>query len=251
MTFEEIFPPHQLPVRSLCFRCPVEARELEQVTLASVDEVATFAVDKRRDEHLSGRWLLAQALDRWGLDPTQLEVRRTELRAPVLAYLSGIWVNTPLPSVSIGHAGGWAYVALIEPGWSIGIDAEPADRGIASNAFDMMAKGDELLWLQKNPEQAIQLWTAKESVQKTMQRGMHLNPRKIEIPIGRGVVNISIENSKIQLQSWAFLGSRIALAWRQGSVGLRTSEDDLLDVAKKAMSEQEWGVGCKTSRGNV
>ena len=93
MAFEEIFPPHQLPVRSLCFRCPVEARELEQVTLASVDEVATFAVDKRRDEHLSGRWLLAQALDRWGLDPTQLEVRRTELRAPVLAYLSGIWVN--------------------------------------------------------------------------------------------------------------------------------------------------------------
>ena len=114
---------------------------------------------------------MAQALDRWGLDPTQLEVRRTELRAPVLAYLSGIWVNTPLPSMSIGHAGGWAYVALIEPGWSIGIDAEPAERGIASNAFDMMAKGDELLWLQKNPEQAIQLWTAKESVQRPCKWG--------------------------------------------------------------------------------
>ena len=251
MIFEELFPPHQLPVRSLCFRCPVEPREFEQVTLASVDEVATFAVDKRRDEHLSGRWLLAQALNQWGLDPTQIEVRRTELRAPVLAHLPGLWVNTPLPSVSIGHAGGWAYVALIESGWSIGIDAELSDRGIASNAFDMMAKGDELLWLQKNPEQAIYLWTSKESVQKAMQMGMHLNPRNIEIPIGVGVVNISIENSKIQLQNWAFLGYQVALAWRQGSVELRTPEDDLLDSTKKAMSEQDWGIGCKTSRGNA
>ena len=251
MTFEELFPPHQLPVRSLCFRCPVEVRELDEVTLASVDEVATFVVDKRRDEHLTGRWLLAQALKLWGLDPTQLEVRRTELRAPVLAHLPGLWVNTPLPSVSIGHAGGWAYVALVEPGWSIGIDAEPADRGIASNAFDMMAKGDELLWLREHPEQAIHLWTAKESVQKAMQMGMHLNPRKIEIPIETGILNISIEKSKVQLQNWIFEGAKVALAWRPGTVGLRTSEDDLLDATKKAMSEQEWGVGCKTSRGNV
>ncbi|MEZ7988602.1 MAG: 4'-phosphopantetheinyl transferase superfamily protein [Candidatus Poseidoniaceae archaeon] len=251
MMFEELFPPHQLPVRSLCFRCPVEPREFDQVTLASGDEVATFAVDKRRDEHLSGRWLLAQALNQWGLDPTQIEVRRTELRAPVLAHLPGLWVNTPLPSVSIGHAGGWAYVALVEPGWSIGIDAELSDRGIASNAFDMMAKGDELLWLQKNPEQAIYLWTSKESVQKAMQMGMHLNPRNIEIPIGVGVLNISIENSKIQLQNWVFSGCQVALAWRQGSVEFRTPEDDLLDATKKAMSEQEWSIGCKTSRGNA
>jgi len=251
MTFEEIFPPHELPVRALCFRCPVEVRELKHVTLASVDEVATFVVEKRRDEHLSGRWLLAQALDRWGIDSSQIEVRRTELRAPVLTYLSGLWVNTPLPSISIGHAGGWAYVALIEAGWSIGIDAEPADRGIASNAFDMMAKGDELLWLRKNPEHAIHVWTAKESVQKAMQMGMHLNPREIEIPIGVGVKNISIENSKIQLQNWIFMGGEIALAWRRGSVVLRTPEDDLLDATRKAMQEQEWSVGCKTSLGNI
>jgi hypothetical protein len=75
--FEEIFPPHVLPVRVQCFRCPVEPRDLGQVTLASVDEVATFAIDKRRDEHLTGRWLLAQAVTQWGLEPSTLEVRRT------------------------------------------------------------------------------------------------------------------------------------------------------------------------------
>ncbi|MGY8698607.1 MAG: hypothetical protein ACKVHC_02780, partial [Candidatus Poseidoniales archaeon] len=77
------------------------------------------------------------------------------------------------------------------------------------------------------------------------------NPRNIEIPIGVGVLNISIENSKIQLQNWVFLGYQVALAWRQGSVELRTPEDDLLDSTKKAMSEQDWGIGCKTSRGNA
>ena len=244
---EELIPPHALPVRILCLRCPVDHFELEQVMLASVDEVSTFAVEKRTMEHLSGRWLLAQALERWGLDPLQLEVRRTELRAPVLAYLSGLWVNTPLPSISIGHAGGWAYVAIIETGWSIGIDAEPADRGIAKNAFDMMARGEELVWLQQNPGRAIELWTSKESVQKAMQMGMHLNPRKIEIPIGVGVRIISIENSKIQLQSWAFGEARVSLAWHNKLASFRTSEDDLLDATRRAMQEQEWSIGCKTT----
>ena len=246
MNIEELIPPESLPVRSLCLRCPVESIELEKVMLASVDEVATFVVEKRRDEHLSGRWLLGQALVQWGLDATQIEVRRTDLRAPVLAYLPGIWVNTPLPSISIGHSGGWAYVALIESGWSIGIDAEPAERGIATNAFDMMASGSELTWLIEHPERAIELWTSKEAVQKAVQKGMHLNPRKIEIPIEEEIKNISIESLKIQLQNWLFGGSRIALAWHNRSIQLRTSEDDLLDATRKAMQEQEWGVGCNT-----
>ena len=246
--FEEIFPPHALPVRVQCFRCPVEPRDLGQVTLASVDEVATFAIDKRRDEHLTGRWLLAQAVTQWGLEPSTLEVRRTEHRAPMLAYLPGLWLNTPLPSISIGHSEGWAYVAVVESGWSIGIDAESAERGIASNAFDMMAKGVELEWLNAHPEHAIRLWTSKESVQKAMQLGMHLNPREIVIPIGESIVNISIANSKIQLQNWTYIGANISLAWRHESASIRTAEDDLLDITREAMQEQEWGVGCKTTQ---
>ena len=250
-SFEEIVPPHPLPVRVMCFRCPVEPRNIGHVTLASVDEVATFAIDKRRNEHLSGRWLLAKALTLWGLEPSMLEVRRTEHRAPTLAYLPGLWVNTALPSISIGHSEGWAYVAVIEHGWSVGIDAESAGRGIAANAFDMMAKGDELEWLNNHPEHAIRLWTSKESVQKAMQLGMHLNPREIVIPIEDSVVNISIDNSKIQLQNWIINLTNISLAWRHESVSLRTAEDDLLDATREAMKEQEWGVGCKTTLGRA
>jgi len=250
-SFEELLPPHPLPVRAMCFRCPVLPREIEQVSLASADEVGTFVVEKRRQEHLSGRWLLVQALAKWGLNADELEVRRTEERAPVLAYLPGLWLSTPLPSISIAHSDGWAYVALIESGWSIGIDGESAERGIASNAFDMMSKGQELVWLKANPEYAIRLWTSKESVQKTMQLGMHLNPREIVIPIEEKIVKITIRNSKIQLQNWIFDGSNIALSWRHESVTLRTAEDDLLEATRKAMQGQEWGVGCKTTLGRV
>jgi len=250
-SFEEIVPPHPLPVRAMCFRCPVEPREFGEVTLASADEVATFAIEKRRDEHLSGRWLLAKAHTLWGLEPSMLEVRRTEHRAPTLAYLPGLWLNTALPSISIGHSEGWAYVAVIEHGWSVGIDAESVVRGIAANAFDMMAKGEELEWLNNHPEYAIRLWTSKESVQKAMQLGMHLNPRKIVIPIEESIVNISIGNSKIQLQNWDFHLVNISLAWRHESVIMRTAEDDLLDATRKAMQEQEWGIGCKTTLGRA
>ena len=251
MIIEELIPPYPLPVRALCFRHPIQDFELEQVLLASVDEVSSFAVEKRRREHLTGRWLLAQALEQWGIHPNQVEVQRTEQRAPVLSYLSGLWINTPLPSISIGHSSGWAYVALIEANWSVGIDAELANRGIAENAFDMMSRGKELTWLQQNPSRAIELWTGKESVQKALQLGMHLNPRKIEIPIGKGVKNIPIEKSIIQLQSWVFDGARISLAWHDDPVRIRSPEDALLDATREAMQEGEWGVGCKTTSGKV
>lgn len=251
MSVEELLPPYPLPVRSLCLRCPITSLELEQVTLASVDEVSTFVVEKRLREHLAGRWLLAQGLEQWGLNPNQIEVKRTELRAPVLSYLPGLWLNTPLPSISIGHAAGWAYVALIDHAWSIGIDAERADRGIAENAFDMMARGEELHWLRQNPSHAIELWTSKESIQKALQMGMHLNPRKIEIPIGEGIRNISIEKSIIQLENWQYDGVNISVAWHDKPLRIRTPEDDLLDATQKAMQEKEWGVGCKTTLGKV
>ena len=40
------------------------------------------------------------------------------------------------------------------------------DREIQTNAFDMMAKGDELDFLIGNSKMAIETWTAKEAVQK-------------------------------------------------------------------------------------
>ena len=96
----------------LCLRCQVQSRPISQVVLANIDEVATFVMDKRRDEHLSGRWLLAQALEMWGVNPQEIEVRRNQYRAPSLAYLRGLWKNTPLPSISIGHSQGLSLIHI-------------------------------------------------------------------------------------------------------------------------------------------
>jgi hypothetical protein len=30
-----------------------------------------------------------------------------------------VWKNTPLPSISVGHSDGWAYVAAVEHGWRL------------------------------------------------------------------------------------------------------------------------------------
>ena len=251
MLVEVLHPPGVEQPRMLIVRTRVHARSIEEVHLANADEVATFATKKRHEEHLTGRWLLQCALEQWGIDNVDLMVSRTEQRAPYLHYIPGLWKNTPLPSLSISHASGWAYVALIEHGWRIGIDAESSARGLQPNAFDLMAKGDELQSLRQCPERAIEVWVGKEAVQKTLGMGMHLNPREIIIPIGVAKTIIPIEKSKIQLINWEYEGARIAVAFHQGSLAITTPEDRLLEATRSAMQDGDWGVGCKTTRGNA
>ena len=78
---------------------------------------------------------------------------------------------------------------------------------------------------------------------------MHLNPREIEIPIGGGIEEISIEKSKIQLQYWAETGYHLSLATTASGLPEPTPEDLLLEQTRQAMQAQpDWGVGCKTQR---
>ena len=236
----------------LCVTAPIRALELGQVQLANPDEVAKFATKKRVDEHLSGRLLLEHALKHWGVDTSLLEVRRNEYRAPSVAYLPGTWVRQPLPSISVGHSNGQAFVALIQSGWTIGIDGEPADLKISDGVFDMMASGDELSYLRANPLDGVVMWTAKEAIQKAARKGMHLNPRKIKIPIGIGEPNITIEKSIFQLRNLVHDGFNISIAICPGIGYDSIPEDDLLTQTLKAMSSNpDWEIGCKTTRKNT
>ena len=98
----------------------------------------------------------------------------------------------------------------------------------------------------------MQWWTGKEAVQKALGLGMHLNPRRIEIPIGGGSKEISIENSKIQLEYWQSEGYHISLALTSVNPGELTPEERLLEETRLAMeANPEWGVGCKTLRNNA
>ena len=197
------------------------------------------ATTKRLAEHNSGRLLLERCLQHWGIPVNLIEVLRTEERAPYLSWLNGVWKNEPLPDISIGHSGEWAVCALIEPGYWIGIDAEPKNRGINSNALDMMAKGDELNFLIENSKMAIKIWTAKEAVQKAQKLGMNLNPRDIIL-------------EEYNVKSFVFDDLMVSLSWREAGEYPKTAEDDLLEKTSKAMRENpDFIVGWKTSRSNI
>lgn len=232
------------------FMMPLLDLSLDMVPLANPNEVATFVTEKRRREHLSGRYLLGLALKQWGCgDLSYLEIQRDEFRAPRLAYIQGVWQRTPLPSVSIGHSGGHAFVALAPAEVRIGIDGELLERRLATNAFDLMAKGDELAELKSLPQHAMRMWVKKEAVQKAMGLGMHLNPRDIQLSIESDNQIISIENSKIQLDYYEYNGYRIAVATTGQEGRPMNAEESLLEETKVAMEDNpDWGVGCKTNR---
>lgn len=238
--------------RILCVTAPIAHYELSEVQLADADEVAKFATKKRYDEHLSGRFLLDKALSKWGIDTSLIEVRRNQFRAPSIAFLPGSWIRQALPSISIGHSSGRAFVALVENGWTIGIDAEPLDLEISSGVFDMMSKGDELVKLRAHPELSLALWTGKEAIQKAARLGMHLNPRDIEIPIENKDINISIDNLKFQLRNITKNGFFISVSIGRGNGYDSNSEDELLDHTRERMNNNpDWSVGCNTTRANL
>tara|TARA_B100001027_G_scaffold148865_2_gene104242 strand:- start:464 stop:1258 length:795 start_codon:yes stop_codon:yes gene_type:complete len=238
--------------RILCLTAPVTHYELNEVPLADADEVAKFATKKRYDEHLSGRFLLEKALSKWGVNTSLIEVRRNQFRAPSIAFLPGIWIRQALPSISIGHSRGRAFVALVENGWTIGIDAEPLDLEISSGVFDMMSKGNELVRLRAHPDLSLALWTGKEAIQKAARMGMHLNPRDIEIPIGIENINISIDNLNFQLKSLTKNGFFISVSIGCGNGYDSNPEDELLDLTLEGMiNNPGWSVGCNTTRDNL
>lgn len=197
------------------------------------------ATSKRLADHNTGRLLLEKCLAQWNLPLDSLEVLRTEQRAPYLSWLNGVWRNDPLPGISIGHGEKWAVCALIEPGYWVGIDAEQKNREIQPNAFDMMAKGDELNFLIENSKMAIETWTAKEAVQKAEKLGMHLNPRDINL-------------TEYNVESFIHDDLMVSVSWRKAGQNPKTAEDDLLDATAEAMKQNPgFSVGCKTVRNNL
>ena len=111
--------------RCLVATCAIGERDPTSLQFIDWDEIKTFKTEKRQNEHLSARWLLEEALSVWGdIDCTQLMISRTDERAPYLQAIQGLWIQPKLPSLSISHSEHLACVALIEHGWTVGIDAE-------------------------------------------------------------------------------------------------------------------------------
>ena len=239
--------------RCLLATCPISKHHAAELQFIDWDEVNTFKTQKRTNEHLTARWLLEQALMEWGgLDCSQLTVARTNKRAPYLQAIQGLWIQPRLPSISLSHSQDLAAVALIEQGWTVGVDAEPFDRPPASTVYDMMARGEELEQLKDGTLDALWAWTSKEAIQKAARKGMHLNPRDIVLKTGLIGNKIPIENSIFQLVNLSNEAYQITLAWGQDVDPIRSPEDDLLDATREAMQNgEDWDVGCSMVRKNA
>lgn len=217
--------------------------------LTSVDEVTLMRTSKRRDEHLTSRSLLSEALRQWGMttsDLMSLEIRRDPHRAPYLAWIQGTFRRTDLPSISIGHGAGQAIVAVCGGDRWIGIDSEPKDRAIDRAAYDLFARGDELDILSDAPERAMLHWVAKEAVQKAMRLGMHLDPRSIPFGADLGVGRRSVKVQDVELtliitedQGW----------WR--AVAIRDRGDAPSDPESSVLEDLRRRIESATSMGEV
>tara|TARA_B100000214_G_scaffold314912_1_gene247980 strand:+ start:1106 stop:1867 length:762 start_codon:yes stop_codon:yes gene_type:complete len=239
--------------RCLLATCSIGKHDPSTLSLIDWDELRTFKTQKRTNEHLSARWLLQKALAQWGgIDCNQISVDRTEQRAPYLKAIQGLWLHLKLPNVSISHSENLACVALVECGWTVGVDAEPLERELRTAMYDMMAKGEELLRLRAGQVDALWTWTVKEAVQKATRMGMHLNPRDIVVRADNKENKISIGNSIFQLENLTNDGYCITLAWGPDENPIRSLEDDVLDATREAMSLNDaWTVGCASVRKNA
>ncbi len=103
----------------------------------------------------------------------------------------------------------------------------------------MMAKGEELNFLIGNSKMAIEIWTAKEAVQKAEKLGMHLNPRDINL-------------TEYNVESFTHDDLMVSVSWRKAGTNPKTAEDDLIDATVEAMKNNpDFTVGCKTVRNNL
>ena len=212
----------------LCVTAPVQAFELDHVQPADPDEVAKFATRKRVDEHLSGRLLLRNMPYNRALTHHYSRLGGTNLGSALYICLE-LGLDNPYHQFQLGIPMG--ELCCIDTIDGLLIDGEPVDLEISDGVFDMMASGDELTYLRDNPADSVRLWTAKEAIQKAARKGMHLNPRKIKIPIGINESNITIGKSIFQLRNLVQLSDfNISIAICPGIGYDSIQEDDLLQT---------------------
>ena len=187
-----------MPTRVLDPTVPIP--DISDVPLTVLQEVATFKVAKRAEEHASGRWLVAHLLRLWGIEPDGLEVVRDDYRKPMFA-------DGALPSFSISHSGGIVAALIAPPSSNVGIDCEPRTER-KQNLAPFLTAGEERaaleeLWL-TNPQEASvltnRLWVVKEAVLKAVGKGMGIPPQSLTVI---GSTHVECEGESIQFIDWS------------------------------------------------
>ncbi|MBJ23669.1 MAG: hypothetical protein CMB64_03260 [Euryarchaeota archaeon] len=162
--------------------------KIDNLHFVDLEEIRTFKTAKRTEEHASGRFLLCHMLKKYfpHLDHKFIEVYRDEHRAPYFRSKMGKYKHKRLPNFSISTSGDYVVVALCEPKYSVGVDIEKLNQNRTNSLFDFISEGDELIQIkslyQKNGNHELNhVWTAKESILKSLKIGFSISPTKIKV----------------------------------------------------------------------
>ncbi|RAH14701.1 MAG: hypothetical protein CMB56_004440 [Methanobacteriota archaeon] len=152
------------------------------------EEIKKFRTPKRTEEHASGRYLLHHMLRKYypEIDCSSLEVCRNENRAPFFNWTNSRFKHIDLPNFSISSSNDYVIVALCNSEMSIGVDLEKLNQKRTDTLFDFISKGRELEQIKslygKNGNYNLnRIWTAKESILKSLRLGFSISPTKIEV----------------------------------------------------------------------
>ncbi|MBC8437860.1 MAG: 4'-phosphopantetheinyl transferase superfamily protein [Euryarchaeota archaeon] len=193
--------------------------DISNLDLIDRDEVDSFRVAKRVEEHASGRFLVAHLLRQIGENPEEYMIVRDEYRAPSLVG------PTPM-SVSITHSGGFCSAVIGPSTISFGLDLE-VDSGRNRNLLPYMASGDELEKLESewdnDPLSASsltnQIWVMKEAVQKASGKGMGIPPQSFSVI---DEISTTVDGLEYQILHWQLFPDSLpidfALAYNCGGI---------------------------------
>lgn len=161
--------------------------------------------DKRQLEWLLGRVAAKDAARLWlqqrhgtPVFPADIEIDADAYGRPMVSG-PGMAHGTPAPILSLAHSDGAAIAVVGDPGGSIGIDLEPADRH--PRGFDDLApafgpdeRGRFDQWgLAPAGDWPTRLWCAKEALAKALGRGLMGRPQDFV------VVDVNTEAGDIRL----------------------------------------------------
>jgi len=162
--------------------------DISNLKFINLDEISTFKTAKRAEEHASGRYLLHEMLMKYypHLECLDLEVCRDENRAPFLKYINEEIKRNSLPNFSISTSGNYVVVALSDSDISVGVDIERLNVKRSYSLFEFLSNGSELEKIKKLSEikgsfEINRIWTAKESILKSLKLGFSISPTKLKV----------------------------------------------------------------------
>lgn len=143
------------------------------------ETLARFKTEKRQVQWIAGRFavkILAGPLFPPSCKPSEIEIAYTGSGAPYLPALPEI-------CISISHSHDYAAgLVCHEPGMSAGIDIEKHPLENAETVLRYAFSEAEYRTLKCAPSaETTRYWTKKEAFLKCMKKGLHEDPRKIEV----------------------------------------------------------------------